>query len=230
MLHQLTVIACTKSTTGRLSKGPKEQTVAWNTHLPSFAHKGLPTCTTLSLLDAITEDLGMIQSIVGQPLIPRSEFEKIQPRLEEKVLPSKYPAPRVWFYIPPLKGSATIGGGGTSDGRKTFLPTLNRRRVKADHVDAPDFIGAISLKLEDVLTGLTADCQKAYASTEEVSRADEPEILLDMRLIHHQYRGVYSLLKNALHKHASVMLRSGVVKALETVCLSKKILLYFVYD
>ena len=96
----------------------------------------------------------------------------------ERPLPLIHDAPKVRFYFSPLKGSATIGGGNTQEGKKLFLPTMNVRRRKADVVDAPDFTGAVSLKLEDVLAGLHSDCLKAFANAEEVIKAEPPKTLL----------------------------------------------------
>jgi len=120
----------------------------------------------------------MVNSILSSPILPRKDFGPIKKRVEGESVTNPIPAPTVNFYIPPLKGSATIQQGAVSGQEKIFLPTLNLNRTKADTASAPDFAGKTSIKLEDLLAALQKDCELAHTNQNEVIRPEAPRLLL----------------------------------------------------
>jgi len=133
----------------------------------------------ISLLDAVTEDLSMVNSLLTTPIVSRRDFGPVFKRVEGKTVANIHTGPAVRFYIPPLKGSATILPGAAAGQEKIFLPALNLSRTKADITSAPNFSGRTSVKLEDVMTALQKDCEIAHTNTTEVVRQDPPEMLIE---------------------------------------------------
>ena len=156
---------------GTFPKGPEEQIKAWNEFTPKFIDRGQCSAAVVSLLDAPTEDLSMVNSILSAPILPRKDFGPVKKRVQGEPITNVISGPTVNFYIPPLKGSATIQQGAASGQEKVFLPALGLSRVKADVTSAPDFTGKTSIKLEDVLAAL-------HANPREVIRQDPPKQLL----------------------------------------------------
>jgi len=103
-------------------KGPEQQIVAWNEATPKFIDQGQCSAAVISLLDAVTEDLSLVNSILSSPILPRKDFGPIKKRVEGELVTNPIPAPTVNFYIPPLKGSATIQQG-TVSGQEKNLPS-----------------------------------------------------------------------------------------------------------
>ena len=73
-----------KYTKGVFPKGPKEQILAWNENNPSFSDAGQKSAAVISLLDAVTEDLSMVNSLLKTPIISRRDFGPVFKRVEYK--------------------------------------------------------------------------------------------------------------------------------------------------
>ena len=163
---------------GKMPMGPQEQLEAWNAHKPDFVSQGMAGCAVLSLLDGITEDLTMINSVLaGVEVIPRQDFERPPKRNDGEACILGVEGPKITWYIPPLKGSATLTNFERSGSEKLFIPTLRVSRPKADQVAPPTLQGGVSLKAEEVLAALNIDCQTAYAQTDEVNKGPAPVAL-----------------------------------------------------
>jgi len=164
---------------GKFPNGPEEQLEAWNTSRPYFTDQGASSCATLSLLDGITEDLTMINSVLaGVIVLPRQEFDRSPKRKNGDPVNQIVEGPRIAWYVPPLKGSATLTGFERAGAEKVFLPTLRVNRPKADQVSPPSLQGGASLKTEEVLAALQQDCQTAHTQGDEVNKGPEPKALV----------------------------------------------------